>query len=966
MKPGEETVGSRLDEERISMRPALLEREAELAAVEALIEATGRGRLLAIEGPPGIGKTSLIREGRLLAREAGMRVLAARGSELESTFSFGVVRQLFEPFLVQLPGEERAELVSGAAEFATPIFEPAVLAAGPTADASLAVLHGLYWLTANVAAHGPLLLVVDDLHWADLPSLRWLAYLLPRLDELDLSVVVALRPAEPGEDPALLGQIVSDPASTVSRPAPLSPAAAAQLARERLSPEADEAFCAVLHEITGGNPLFVREVLNASAAENVGPVAANLPRLRELAPRAGWRAVSVRLSRLPPEATSLARAVAILGDGVDPYQAAALADLDEEGASMATAELARVDVLRPRPPLRFVHPLVRGAVYDGLTPLERDNGHARASHLLAEAGAEPERVAAHLLLVPPAAVPPEADGWAVAVLREAARRARCRGAAGGAVAYLRRALAEPPEADRTDLLVELGTAEALVSGEAGAQHLQEAHGLVQDPVLKARTAFLLGRLLFFLRPDESAAIFTQALDDLGGADAVLESLLEAGLVSHALFEPRLYDEADRRLERIRERPAEAAISEKWLLALLACLDARANAPAARAVPLARRVLVDQPLLPGEVALSPSSGPCMVACTVLLMADLDEAVTWYDAAISDAQRNGSMLDLALAKLHRGQTLLNRGDLAEAEADVREARETCDAWGPSPRLSSFTAAFLADSLMEQGRLGDAATAIGQAGFGEALPERALPHFFYSSRARLRLLSGDLPGGLDEMLDAGRRFEAVGGRNPAWMAWRSQAALALLQLGDRGEARRLAGEELELARAWGAPRALGAALRAAGLSEGGAEGLALLEEAVAVLTDSPAKLEHAKARTELGAALRRANHRSKAREHLRRAVELATICGASPLAARAETELLATGARPRRIALSGLESLTPSERRVAEMAAEGPTNREIAQALFVSSKTVEVHLSNVYRKLRISSRSELPAALADPARA
>ena len=148
-----------------------------------------------------------------------------------------------------------------------------------------------------------------------------------------------------------------------------------------------------------------------------------------------------------------------------------------------------------------------------------------------------------------------------------------------------------------------------------------------------------------------------------------------------------------------------------------------------------------------------------------------------------------------------------------------------------------------------------------------------------------------------------------------------------------------------------------------EGGQQGLAHLEEAVEVLAGSPAKLEHAKTRTELGAALRRAKRRSEAREQLRHAVELATICGATILAARAESELLATGARPRRIALSGLESLTPSERRVAQMAAEGPTNREIAQALFVTPKTVEVHLSSVYRKLGISSRSQLSAALTVP---
>ena len=218
---------------------------------------------------------------------------------------------------------------------------------------------------------------------------------------------------------------------------------------------------------------------------------------------------------------------------------------------------------------------------------------------------------------------------------------------------------------------------------------------------------------------------------------------------------------------------------------------------------------------------------------------------------------------------------------------------------------------------------------------------------------------------MLEAGRLFEEVGSRNPAFIAWRSPAALALLQLGRRDEAGPLAEDDVELARTWGAPRALGAALRAAGLVEGGGRGLALLEEAVEVLGGSTAKLEHAKARMELGAALRRANRRADARDQLRHALELATICGATALAARAERELLATGARPRRIALSGVESLTPSERRVAELAADGPTNREVAQALFVTQRTVEVHLTSIYRKLAISSRSQLAAALAEAAR-
>jgi len=222
------------------------------------------------------------------------------------------------------------------------------------------------------------------------------------------------------------------------------------------------------------------------------------------------------------------------------------------------------------------------------------------------------------------------------------------------------------------------------------------------------------------------------------------------------------------------------------------------------------------------------------------------------------------------------------------------------------------------------------------------------------------GDLASGLAALLDEGRDFEGVGSHNPAFIAWRSPAALALRQLGELDEARRLAYEELELARAWAAPRALGAALRVAGLAEGADRGLELLAEAVQVLDGSPAKLEHAKARTELGAALRRANQRVNARDHLRHAVELATICGASALAEQARRELLASGARPRRVALSGVESLTPSERRVAEMAADGLTNREIAQALFVTQRTVEVHLTSVYRKLSIDSRAQLRTAL------
>jgi DNA-binding CsgD family transcriptional regulator len=870
VKTGHERGDTEVAGQPFSFRPDLLELDAELAAMEGLIDATpGGGRLLAIEGPPGIGKTALIAEAKKLAQEAGLEVLGARGSELERSFAHGVVRQLFEPFLASLPEDEQAELLSGAAALAKPLFDPAQIGAEPATDSSLATLHGLYWLAVNIVARRPLVLTVDDLHWCDLPSLRWLAYVLPRMEGFDLLVIVGLRPAEPGEDPGLLGHIVSDPLATVIRPAPLSAEATRLLLRDALTPDAEDGFCAACQEATGGNPLLLHELARAISAEGMAATEVNVPRLDELGARAFWRAVSVRLASLPPEAGRLAQAVAILGDDADPGQVAALADLDRQAASVAAGALARVDILGPQPPFVFVHPLI------------------------------------------------------------------------------------------AELLLELGSAEARVSGEAAIQHLQEAHGLIEDPIRRAEAALLLGRQLFILQGEEADAVFTTALDELAGADAELEHLLEAGLITNDLFTPGLHSGALERLDRIRSRlPVGETVGEKLLLSLLAYHDARAGAPADETIALARRALAEGTLVQGDV-----TGAALVpSCTVLAMADLDEVLRVYEDALAEAHRRGSIFAFAVVKVFRAQTLVWRGDLGEAEADAREALAAAEAWGASARFSGHAAAFLADALMEQGKLDDAAASLSRAGLGESLPDSARQLYLGDSSARLRLLRGDLAGGLQDLLDAGRRFEAVGSRNPAFIAWRSQAALALLRLGEQDEGRRLVDEELALARTWGAPRALGAALRAAGLIEGGTRGLALLEEAVQVLSKSAAKLEHAKSRTELGAALRRANRRSQAREQLRQAVELAAICGAASLAARAESELLATGARPRRIALSGVASLTPSERRVAEMAAEGLTNREIAQALFIAPRTVEVHLTSIYRKLRIRSRSQLPAVLAE----
>src|SRR5436190_4348921 len=211
---------------RVSAAPDLLEREGELAQLGALVDAAreGAGRLVLVEGGAGIGKTRLLAAARGRGAEAGMEVLHARGGELEREFPFGIVRQLFEPTLVGVRKAERRDVLSGAAELAAPLFSGDYLTdrASAKADPSFATLHGLFWLTSNLAARRPLVLAIDDLHWADKPSLRWLAYLVRRLEGLPVLVVACLRPADPGSEESPLAELLSDPAAFIVRPAPLS------------------------------------------------------------------------------------------------------------------------------------------------------------------------------------------------------------------------------------------------------------------------------------------------------------------------------------------------------------------------------------------------------------------------------------------------------------------------------------------------------------------------------------------------------------------------------------------------------------------------------------------------------------------------------------------------------------------------------------------------------------------------
>jgi DNA-binding CsgD family transcriptional regulator len=928
----------------------LLERERELETLAAAVEAAAKGTagLVLVEGPAGIGKSRLLAEARALAEEQGLCVRSARGGELERDFPFGVVRQLFDSQLVD--ASERSRLLSGAARTAAPVFgyDGPGDVGEPLGEGTFAVLHGLFWLTINLCSERALLLVVDDLHWCDSASLRFLAYLARRLEDLPVVLVASLRSSEAEADQAILEELTSEPNVQVLMPGPLTAAAVADVVRDRLGEGVETAFAEACHSSTDGNPLLLNELLKALVVDHVPPHAAQVHVVAELGPRAASRAVLLRLARLSTDAVQVARAISVLGDGAEVTVVGALAELEPAAAAVATRELVRAEILRPEPPLGFVHALVQAAVYHDLAPGERELYHEHAATILVQLGAPKEQVAAHLLVVPA-----RGAEWVVDVLRAAADAAVARGDPDAAISSLRRALDEPLEPElHLELLLELGWAEAMTSLPAAAEHLRSAYELAQEPSARGHAADGLARMLMFLgASDEAADIAGRAARELPHELEDLARRLEAVEFLAISFGAEPHGDRLERLRAYREIDAsDDGLGARMLAAVAAWDWAECAGPAERVCTLARAAVGR-----GELMVLGGRVMTMAATLPLALADLDEAVDTWDALRAVAYRKGSVFGIAGVQLWGGYTQFLRGELAEAESELRASLETLTLWG-MPMESRWGWPILAEVLVERGAVGEARALLDHAASSPAGSDHAI----LLDRARMRLLIAE--GRAEEALAYADDYELHAGwkRHPRFVPWRSLKAQALDRLGRQDEAIELAGEELEIARGWGSPGTVGRSMRVLGTILR-SDGIELLEEACALLEKAPARLEHAKALGALGAVLRRTGKPTEARDPLRRALELADMCGAKPLADEARTEIYATGARPRTTALQGVLALTASERRVADLAAEGQTNRDIAQTLYVTPKTVEVHLSSAYRKLGIASRRELSGALA-----
>ncbi len=933
------------------------ERSAELARITAALDdaAAGNGRVVVIEGEAGIGKTHLVRATRDLAKERGFGRLQAIGDELETAMAWGVVRQMVERSVSRYSGEIRDAILAGPTGKALEALETAPMTPG-AGDAEVArTLHGLWWVAVDLSSTRPLLITVDDAQWSDLPSIRFLNYLSRRIADLPIALVVGTRP--PADQSGPLAEL--SVARHIDRllPGPLSEESVAGLGALRGAAPAPEVVAAV-HHSCGGNPFLAgalldeltlsgRAIDDPATAQHVG----------EMAPATVSRAL---LARLPDDAARLAGALAVLGTRTDPWLAAQVAGLSpEELAAPVDALVAGNVAVADSDKLDFTHPVIREAMLASLGPVEQATLHAAAARALIGDRTPADRVAVHLAAAPKGTVPEAAR-----IFREAAALSRAAGDADTAADYLARAFDESPS--DTELEAELGFALLDAGNPTGARTHLRAAAAASD----VRRAQLLG----------AAAAATAAID--GPAAAVRELAghladwpetgrdparlsLEARLGVIRSFLPEERRAAGQHLWSFSDLPGKT-VDERTLLALLAQSGRYDGSDHATVGHVAARALANGALFDdGQSSVEGMIGWVLATMASVASERIDVARDEIGRAQRRVAESGSPLDYAM--VNSASTFLEWrvGNVLATEADIEAVLEAVALEDPSPHVISMRASaaqFGAYAAFER-RDRDRARAL-VARFDESCagaPVVISTLWLREVRARIHLGLEEPEKALVEAY-ALRDAMADNGLASPLVPWRVPAAFAELRLGRPEVARELADESLELAKIWGSKTDLGAALRLLARvgTEDPDERLGFLDEAIGHLEQSPNRLELAKCHYHRGELFRVVRRKADARGELVLAAEIAAECGSTDVQLSANEALEAIGDRPRRFITIGADALTASERRVADLAVGGRSNRDIAHELFVSPKTVENHLGRIYTKLGINGRRELAGAL------
>jgi DNA-binding CsgD family transcriptional regulator len=934
----------------------VLERERELRTIEDAVARaeTGSGTAILVEGEAGIGKSTLARHAITVAKDHGVRVLRAQGGELERALPYGVVAELFGA----LVRDERmaTQLFSGPAAVAAPLL--GVRRALDQRDGNddradpFAYLHGLFWLVLNLVERGPVAIIVDDAQWADEPSLRFLHRLVQRIDELPIVVVLAMRPD--GDSPeSQAGRLLrADRATTHLDLEALTEGAVGELMSSVAGRRIDHELRGASWQATRGNPFFVTEL--GSSLARIAPGLRDADQIGSFVPDRVGRFVEARLVAAAPSARKLAEAAAVLGESATLPRAVRVAAIDPAKGVDAARWLADAGILDGAAAMAFRHPIVRSGVYASLPGPARASLHRGAAMMLADEGAGIGVVGRQLR-----EAERSGDPRVVELLIAAADDAVTRGEPEVAVALLRRAIDEPPgSAKRARVLALLARAEAAAGSPSAPETFAEALALIDDPARRAGLLLDLGHAL--VSSGQWAAgrdTFERGLAEAPEPEAALRARLEAGYLSAAWVTMEDRAAIGERVRRILESAELGAPNRELAVWIAFQQGAVVGSTAHEMGVLVKRALTEAPV---EVVVRQGQTVEVGSGLLLETDDLPFELDFLAGALAAARTTGPIGKAGVYAYCRAWPSYYMGRLTDAIADAEESRRAAELGWETFVPAAATVAALAHIERDELEAAEAAIAIDPERWAGRIDTAMLLPL---AAGRLALARGDTPGAVEELRKAAEGAGAAFMRNSIPTEWRSWYATALLGAGRRDEARTIAREGVDIARAWGAAWPLAIALRAAGVVEGGGEGLELLRESETILAASPARLEHTRVLVDLGAALRRNGSLTEAREMLARAADQAGQIGARALLARATTELRAAGARPRRVALTGVDALTPAELRVVQEALAGRSNREIAQALFVTPKAVEFHLANAYRKLHVSSRGELPGAMATP---
>ncbi|MFF0752807.1 ATP-binding protein [Streptomyces sp. NPDC004267] len=908
-----------------------------------------RGGVLAYAAPAGLGKTTLLAEIRRRAAAKGCTVLSARGGDQEQRVAFHVARQLIQPQLAAASRTELRERLGGWYDIVGPALGLCTAAEGAPPDPQ-GLRDGLDWVLTHLAVRrAPLVVVLDDAHWADPESLGWLSAFSPRAEELPMLLVVAYRPDElPDSGAEFTGR------RSGQRPLglePLTTAAIASLVRDRVGADADDAFCREFWEVTSGNPFEAVELAARIRDRGLEPVADRAPALRDLAAAVKGSGLIAQIERLGTSTVRLAWACAVLGTEISPQLAGAVAGLGGEEVTRCAELLRRSRVLAPARPdtdlheasdtLEFVHPLIATAVYDAIPAATRVALHGQAAWCVVDAGLGSTAAARHLV-----ETHPEGDPWVVQHLRAAAGETLRAGAPDTARRYLARALREPPDHDeRAAVLFELGCSSLLTEPATTVNHLRAAlEEPVADPALRHGIVYRLSQVLAHSDRLVEAS-------ELLGREARLTTDARSRLRMQAekfMWDAFRADEPDsparsRRLARLADRLTGRDLTERYIIGLRAW-DATVRAePSGVGVGHAIRAL------DGGLSWADESRgfevPVLVALTFLYADRPGRAEELFAAGTAEFERQGWRgAHLSFAYTLLGYIRYRRGRLVEAEDFVRAGLRLAERVGPRTPAQWYATGAMIEVLLARGRTEEAERVARAHDFGEPFPAAVTFPDSQTVHAELLLATGRTEEAAAELAAVGRRLDPRGMRNPAWCPW--QLHLALAEACETPErARDTALAAVERARQYGAPSAIGQALRVTAEVSAEADRVKLLEESVEWLDRSPAAYELARSLVALGVALRRTGRTEEAADHLYRGLETAQSCGADGLVEDARAELAAAGLRPRTLRTAGTDTLTARERTAAELAARG---EDPVDALGVDRATATRLLSAVYRKL------------------